>query len=340
MANTKSNFTWQTFFLVIIGICGVGGMMYYLFTDPDYDGNGGRGIDSTYIAKIVATDSENFSENDKSDKHRNKGKKSTKEDNKTLESKSALAATKPVEVKQTPKVEAKPIVVPQPKPQVPVVFLKPPIPIQQKPVVAVKPIVVAKPLVAAKTIVVAKPVVAAKPIVVPKPVVVAKATPVVVAKATPVSTPKPIQVKPQASIVASKSTVVSKPVVANKAIVASKPVQKTVVSTASSFVAKPYKKKEVSFKPSTKEDKVMSDNELQQLTANILKKGNEEGIYAKCVRLHNTTEGNNKSTLLQVEKYLQSQKFVIAGRETVPKHVKGYEVSAIEGCLLLTLGTF
>ncbi len=341
-SNPENILTWQTFFLVLIGICGVGGMMYYLFTDPAYDGNGGLGIDSSYIAKIDTAKSSVSTASNSGDKKHSKSKKSTEEDNKLLVSKSIITSTKPVEVKpvaepkpQVPLVISKPVVVAKPQP---IVVVKASPIIQPKPVVAAKPVVIQKPLVLTKSqpaivakavpIVQSKPVVAPKPIVIQKPLVLPKPQPAIVTKAAPIVQPKPVvAVKP---VVVQKSVAVAKP----------HPVTKEMATTTSSFVAKPAKKKEVTFKPSTKEDKVMREDELQQLITNILKKGNEEGIYAKCVRLHNTAEGNNKSTLRQVETYLRSNKFVIAGRETVSAHVKGYEVSAIEGCLQLTLGTF
>ena len=289
MANTnyENIFTWQTFFLVLIGICGVGGMMYYLFTDPAYDGMGGAGIDSSYIVNIDTGKSSVSTASNSSNKKESRAEKSAKEKNKILESKSPIAATKPVEVKQPPKVEVKPMVVAQPI-------------VQPKPVVIAKPVVVVK----------------ATPIVQPKPVVVAK----------------PVPVKPPPAVVFAKPATVVHP----KPVV----VAKTETKTSSSFVAKPIKPKEVALKPTTKEDKVMSEEELKKLMGDILQKGNEAGIYAKCVQLRNTAEGNNKSTMRQVEAYLRSHKFVIAGRETVSSHVKGYQIVEGDGCLRLTLGTF
>jgi hypothetical protein len=86
-------------------------------------------------------------------------------------------------------------------------------------------------------------------------------------------------------------------------------------------------------------DKVMTDGELEQLVKNIEQKGDENGIYAKCVQLHSTSGTNNKGAVQQIESYLRSKKYSIAGRETTSSSVNGIKIAAGNGCLKVTVGS-
>lgn len=172
-----------------------------------------------------------------------------------------------------------------------------------------------------------KPVVKELPKPLPKPV--EKPLPKPVEKVVPKPMPQP---KP-AVAVAPKPIPATKPVVV-VAKTAPKPVVKAIP------VAKPVPvsvtKKVVNHAP----DKIMSDYELSQLVTRIEKTGDDNAIYIKCVQLHSTSDGNNKKALAQIESYLRSHKYSIAGRETESAHVKGIKVSPANGCMRVVVGSF
>ncbi len=163
---------------------------------------------------------------------------------------------------------------------------------------------------------------AVQPVVKPAPVIV-KPAPVVVK-------PVPVVVKP-VPVVAKPAPVVVKPtpVVAKSTTVATKP-------STPSYNAIPVKPKPS--KP--RADKVMSDGELQQLVTRIEQQGDESGIYAKCVQLRGTSGGNNKTALQQIETFLRSKKYSIAGRETTSSDVSGIKVTPGNGCMRVIVGSF
>lgn len=281
MKNNKSgNFTWAVVFAWIFGIGGVGGVMYLLFTNEDYNGMGGAKVDSSLVVKLDSPKG---------------GSNSSSYNNATVDN-STNTKTKPVEKEKdaVAKSEVKQVTVtpPAPKP-IPVVAPKP----QPKPV----PVVVPKPV----------PVVVSKPQ--PKPV------PVVVPKPQPPA-PKPVPV----------AKVVPKPVALPPA---PKPIAKAVPTPQPQPVAKP--------KPVVhKADRVLSDDDLSKLVTKIVQSGADNGIYSKCVQLHSTADGNNKKTLQQVENYLRSQKYSIAGRQVVSSHVNGIKVTPANGCMRVLIGSF
>lgn len=268
-SNKSGNFTWAVVFAWIFGIGGVGGVMYLLFTNEDYNGMGGGKLDTSFMVKL---------DSPKSGSHYNSS---------TVDNNSKNIATKPVEKEKdaVSKSEAKQVIVTPPAP---------------KPI----PVVVPKPL--------PKPV----PVVVPKPQ--PKPVPVVVPKPQPPA-PKPVPV----------AKVMPKPVVIPPA---PKPIAKAVPTTQPQLVAKP--------KPVVhKADKVMSEDDLSQLVTKIVQSGADNGIYSKCVQLHSTADGNNKKALLQVENYLRSQKYSIAGRQVVSSHVNGIKVTPANGCMRVLIGS-
>ena len=292
-SNKSGNFTWAVVFAWIFGIGGVGGVMYLLFTNEDYNGMGGGKLDTSFMVKL---------DSPKSGSHYNSS---------TVDNNSKNIATKPVEKEKdaVSKSEAKQVIVtpPAPKP-IPVVVPKP----LPKPV----PIVVPKPQPKPVPVVVSKPQPKPVPVVVPKPQ--PKPVPVVVPKPQPPA-PKPVPV----------AKVMPKPVVIPPA---PKPIAKAVPTTQPQLVAKP--------KPVVhKADKVMSEDDLSQLVTKIVQSGADNGIYSKCVQLHSTADGNNKKALLQVENYLRSQKYSIAGRQVVSSHVNGIKVTPANGCMRVLIGS-
>ncbi len=156
------------------------------------------------------------------------------------------------------------------------------------------------------------------PVVKPIPPVV-KPTPPVVKPAPSVVKPTPLVAKPTPQVV--KQT----PQVVKPAIPVAKPTTPTVVKPKPS-------------KP--RADKVMSDGELEQLLTRIVQQGDESGIFAKCVQLRGTSGGNNKTALQQIETFLRSKKYSIAGRETTSADVSGIKITPGNGCMRLTVGSF
>ncbi len=196
-----------------------------------------------------------------------------------------------------------------------------------------------------------------KPLVsntVPKAVAVPVQKPVV--KELPKPLPKPVEkiipkpiVQPKPAVVVAKPAPMPKPAVVlakpapKPVVVKATPVVKTVPASVSTSVSpKPVakvqtvKKIPVNHAP----DKIMSDDELSQLVTRIEKTGDDNAIYIKCVQLHSTADGNNKKALAQIESYLRSHKYSIAGRETEPTHVKGIKVSPANGCMRIVVGSF
>ena len=278
-SNKSGNFTWAVVFAWIFGIGGVGGVMYLLFTNEDYNGMGGKQIDPSLIVKLDSSASNYDSYNSPPvNKSKNAELKPVEKE------KDAIPKN---EVKQVIKTTptSKPIAVITPKP-VPVVVPKP----QPKPV----PVVMPKPV----TVVVPKPQPPA-----PKPVPVAKVAPKPVQK--PMMQPAPVP----------------------------KPIAKAVKTPQPQPTTKP--------KPVVhKADKIMSDGDLSQLVTKIVQSGAENGIYTKCVQLHSTADGNNQKTMQQVENYLRSQKYSIAGRQVVSSHVNGIKVTPANGCMRVLIGSF
>ncbi len=148
---------------------------------------------------------------------------------------------------------------------------------------------------------------------------VLKPTPQVVKPTPPVVKPTPPVVKPTPQVV--KPT----PQVAKPTPQVAKPTTPTVVKPKPS-------------KP--RADKVMSDGELEQLLTRIVQQGDESGIFAKCVQLRGTSGGNNKTALQQIETFLRSKKYSIAGRETTSADVSGIKITPGNGCMRLTVGSF
>lgn len=196
-----------------------------------------------------------------------------------------------------------------------------------------------------------KPTVVTKPTtaqVKPKPTpAVVKPTPVVV-KPTPVA-PKPVPVAAKPAPTVTKTTVpVPKPVVvqpkpAPQVVKTNPQVAKPVSATTkpnTSYTAKPAPTAtSVKPKPSKpRPDKSLSDGEMENIVNDILQKGEENGIYAKCVQLRGTSGGNNKTALQQLESFLRSRKFTIAGRETTSADINGIKITPGNGCMKLTVG--
>ncbi|MCW3105933.1 MAG: hypothetical protein JWQ09_439 [Segetibacter sp.] len=87
------------------------------------------------------------------------------------------------------------------------------------------------------------------------------------------------------------------------------------------------------------EERLFSEEELQQLITDINTAKEEHDIYSNCVQIYTTRQGNNKRAVSQLETYLRSHRFAIAGRETISKRVKGIQISPVGGCIRITVGS-
>ena len=90
----------------------------------------------------------------------------------------------------------------------------------------------------------------------------------------------------------------------------------------------------------SQEEKILSVAELQQLIDAINTAREENDIYSNCVQIYTTRQAENTKLISQIEAFLKSQQFSIAGREIVSKKVKGIQISPTANCIRVTLGTF
>lgn len=305
--NNKGGFNWAIVFAWLFGIVGVAGVMYLLFTNEDYNGMGGTGIDSSFITQTDASVLDSAKKEEKPvPKVADKTPKTNieKEVVKTIDAPPAKPQEKPIEKKPEPPVKK-----PAPPPAV------------------------------VKTAPVTKPTPA--PVKQPAPVPV-KPTPVVVKNVPAQSKQASVQAKPTQPIVAKPKPTVTKPappVVKTTPPAASKPA--TVVSkTAKTTTKTAAVVTTVKPKPSKpRPDKSLSEDEMENIVNDILSIGEQNGIYIKCVQLRGTADGNNKIALEQLESFLRRKKFTIAGRETEYSDAKGIKITPGNGFMKLTVGS-
>ena len=87
------------------------------------------------------------------------------------------------------------------------------------------------------------------------------------------------------------------------------------------------------------EEKLFSEEELQQIVSRINVAKESNNISSNCVQIFNTQQTSKTRTVSQVETYLRSQRFAIAGRETISKKVKGIQIAPAGGCIRVTIGS-
>ena len=85
-------------------------------------------------------------------------------------------------------------------------------------------------------------------------------------------------------------------------------------------------------------EKLLSDVELDQLVTRINAAKEENGIYLNCVQLRVSRYANNNRIPSQIEAFLRSRSFAIAGRELISKKVKGIQISATNECIRIIVG--
>jgi len=83
---------------------------------------------------------------------------------------------------------------------------------------------------------------------------------------------------------------------------------------------------------------LLNQSEIRQLFIQINRVKGKYNVYSNCVQLFTTEESNNHRSARQVETFLRSHHFTIAGREMIPQKVKGIKVTPAGGCIRVTIG--
>jgi outer membrane biosynthesis protein TonB len=155
----------------------------------------------------------------------------------------------------------------------------------------------------------------------------------------PVETPKPVaEVKP-----APKPTAPAYTASAPKTSVKrTEPKRIAEASTRASAVERTNRTETAVASPtrSSKEEKLLTDKELQHMLEEVVTKGDENALYLKCVQLWKTDNANNSRAFEQIEAYVRSRGYTIAGRETIRQQAKGLNVGPGNGCMRITVGSF
>lgn len=156
--------------------------------------------------------------------------------------------------------------------------------------------------------------------------------------------------KPAETLPVFKPEVIIRKADTIKAVLAPKPEieEKPVTQIPPKIDPKPIvKKAEEKPKPVKKEklkkeqeEKLFNVGELQQIVTRINRAKQGKRGYSNCVQLFSTTETSNTRTISQIETYLRSEGFSIAGRETISKKVRGIQIAPAGGCIRVTVGSF
>ena len=163
---------------------------------------------------------------------------------------------------------------------------------------------------------------------------------------------KTIVPPPVAKIEPKKELPITKPVVETKPIkpivAVEKPVEKKplIVPKEPAVVAippKPFEKilpKETEKETPIGEEKIFDESELEQLVVRIKKARQEYGIIPNCVQISTSKTGNNKRATSQIESYLRSRKYSIAGKEMTSAKFSGIQIKEGNDCLQVLIGSF
>ncbi|MDB5250114.1 MAG: hypothetical protein JWQ40_4508 [Segetibacter sp.] len=87
-------------------------------------------------------------------------------------------------------------------------------------------------------------------------------------------------------------------------------------------------------------NKPFTQAELKILVKRISRFKENHPSSTNCIQIHTTAAANNKIKARQIERYLKSQKFSIAGRESVATNVSGIQLTPNGSCIRLTIGSF
>lgn len=88
------------------------------------------------------------------------------------------------------------------------------------------------------------------------------------------------------------------------------------------------------------EEKIFDESELEQLVTRIKKAKQEYGIIPNCIQISTSKSGNNKRATSQIESYLRSRKFSIAGKEVTTSKFSGIQIREGNDCLQILIGSF
>ena len=102
---------------------------------------------------------------------------------------------------------------------------------------------------------------------------------------------------------------------------------------------KGYKQNDVK-KDQGQKQSLLNQKELRQIFIRLNRAKANYNIYSNCVQIFTAEAGNNRRAALQVETFLKSHHYTIAGRETVSKKVKGIQITPAGGCIRVTVGSF
>jgi hypothetical protein len=83
---------------------------------------------------------------------------------------------------------------------------------------------------------------------------------------------------------------------------------------------------------------LLTRKELEKIGGSIRKVRAKNKRLNACVQILTVKGSNNGKVAIQVERFLRSRKFTIAGRETTDKTIKGIQLRPNGGCIKLTIG--
>jgi hypothetical protein len=87
-----------------------------------------------------------------------------------------------------------------------------------------------------------------------------------------------------------------------------------------------------------RKETLFNRKELQQIVVYINRVKEKNNIKANCVQIFSTSQTNNARKMSQVERYLKSHRFTIAGREIISKRVRGIHIVRSGECTRVILG--
>ena len=153
--------------------------------------------------------------------------------------------------------------------------------------------------------------------------------------------------EPKKEIKANEPKPAIEPKLTKPAVVAEKVKEKPPVEVAKKLpVVAPVKEieKPVPDEPTKElantEEKIFDESELEQLVTRIKKAKQEYGIIPNCIQISTSKSGNNKRATSQVESYLRSRKFSIAGKEVTASKFSGVQIREGNDCLQVLIGSF
>lgn len=88
------------------------------------------------------------------------------------------------------------------------------------------------------------------------------------------------------------------------------------------------------------EEKILDQQELSQLLAQIKDTKQAQGIWANCIRVVRSKAGNNKRATSQIEMYLRNHNYSITGKEESTQKNKGVLVIGNNDCIKIVVGEF